>query len=149
MTRILCVCLGNTCRSPMAQGVIEAMAQAAGLAVEVDSAGTAPRQVGVPPDPRGLRAAGARGYDTAAQRSRRVATGDFHAFDLIVAMDAANLAALKALRPAGARARIRLFDPEGRDIPDPWHGTQADYDHALDLIEAAARALVAGLAARR
>ncbi|MDT8346086.1 MAG: low molecular weight protein-tyrosine-phosphatase [Thermohalobaculum sp.] len=149
MTRILCVCLGNTCRSPMAQGVIEAMAQAAGLAVEVDSAGLGAWHVGKPPHPMGLAAASARGYDTSHQRTRMVAPGDFHAFDLIVAMDGANLAALHALRPAGARARIRLFDPQARDIPDPWGGTPADYDHALDLIEAAARALVAGLAARR
>lgn len=146
--RILCVCLGNTCRSPMAQGAIEAMAKAAGLVIEVDSAGLAARQPGKPPDPRGLATAAKRGYDNAAQRSRQIGPADFAAFDLILAMDRSNLDALERLRPAGARAGMRLFHPEGRDIPDPWHGDLPDYERALDLIEEAARALVATLAAR-
>jgi protein-tyrosine phosphatase len=144
--RILCVCLGNTCRSPMAQGAIEAMALAAGLAVEVDSAGLGAWPAGKPPDPRGLATAARRGYDNAAQRSRMIAAEDFDAFDLILAMDAGNLARLEELRPAASRAGIRLFHPSGRDIPDPYHGGLPDYEHALDLIEQAARDLVARLA---
>ena len=69
--RILCVCLGNICRSPMAEGAIRQKAAAAGLAVEVDSAGTGAYHIGNPPDPRGLAAASARGYDNSAQRARR------------------------------------------------------------------------------
>jgi len=146
MTRILCVCLGNTCRSPMAQGVLEALAREAGLAVEIDSAGLGAWHVGKPPHPMGLAAASARGYDTSGQRTRMVEPADFRDFDLIVAMDASNLAALEARRPAEARTAIRLFDPQGRDIPDPWGGTAADYEHALDMIETAARDLLARLA---
>ena len=143
--RILCVCLGNICRSPMAQGAIERRAREAGLSVEVDSAGTGAWHVGKPPDPRGLAAASARGYDNGHQRARQVAGGDFAAFDLILAMDSANLADLRRLAPAGSAADIVLFDPEGRDIPDPWHGGPEDYEHALDMIEHAADALFARL----
>lgn len=146
--RILCVCLGNTCRSPMARGAIEAMACAAGRAVEVASAGLAARHPGSPPDPRGLATAARRGYDISAHRSRRVAPADFAAFDLILAMDRSNLDALERLSPAGARAELRLFHPAGRDIPDPYHGGLPDYELALDLIEEAARHLIAGLSPR-
>ena len=146
--RILCVCLGNICRSPMAEGVIRRRAAEAGLAVEVDSAGIADWHAGKPPDPRGLAVAAARGYDNSAQRARQVRPGDFHEFDLILAMDRANLAALERLRPAGAGAELRLFHPAGRDIPDPWHGDLPDYEHALDLIEEASGVLIAELAGR-
>ncbi|HUS55156.1 MAG TPA: low molecular weight protein-tyrosine-phosphatase [Thermohalobaculum sp.] len=145
-TRILCVCLGNTCRSPMAQGAIATMAAAAGLTLEVDSAGLGAWHAGKPPDPRGLTTAAKRGYDNAAQRSRLITPTDFDAFDLILAMDASNLARLEEIRPPGAGARIRLFHPSGRDIPDPYYGDLPDYEHALDLIEAAAADLIAKLA---
>ena len=131
----------------MAEGVIRTHAAAAGLAIEVDSAGTAGWHEGRPPDPRGLRVAAARGYDNSAQRARQVRPEDFHRFDLILAMDRANLADLEALRPPGARAELRLFHPRGLDIPDPWYGDLPDYEHALDLIEEAAEALLAKLAA--
>jgi protein-tyrosine phosphatase len=141
-TRILCVCLGNTCRSPMAQGVIEAMAAAAGLTLAVDSAGLGAWHAGKPPDPRGLATAAKRGYDNAAQRSRLIEAADFDAFDLILAMDASNLARLRELCPTGARAQILLFHPSGRDIPDPYYGGLPDYEHALDMIEQAASDLI-------
>ena len=141
-TRILCVCLGNTCRSPMAQGVLEAMATAAGLALEVDSAGLGAWHVGKPPDPRGLATAGKRGYDNSAQRSRLIEAVDFTAFDLILGMDGQNIARLEELRPKGAPAEIRLFHPSGRDIPDPYYGDLPDYEHALDLIEEDAADLI-------
>jgi len=108
--RILCVCLGNICRSPMAEAVLGARAQAAGLRVEVDSAGTGGWHLDEAPHPTGQAVAAARGYDTSRQRARRVEPEDFHAFDLILAMDHANLGTLLRLRPAGARAELRLFD---------------------------------------
>jgi protein-tyrosine phosphatase len=147
-TRILVVCLGNICRSPMGQGVIEQRAAEAGLAVEVDSAGLGAWHIGEPPNPRGLKAAAARGYDNSRQRARPVRAEDFHDFDLILAMDASNVAGLERLRPEGARAEIRLFHPSGNDIPDPYYGDMRDYEHALDLIEEAAGEIVARLAAR-
>ena len=139
--RILCVCRGNTCRSPMVESVLRARLPDAVL----DSAGTNVRNAGGPPDPRGQKSALARGYDTSELRSRQVRTSDFTDFDLILAMDAANLSDLRNACPADATSTIRLFDPQGRDIPDPYHGGQADYEHALDMIEHAADALLANI----
>ncbi|MEM7508562.1 MAG: low molecular weight protein-tyrosine-phosphatase [Pseudomonadota bacterium] len=146
--RILCVCLGNICRSPMAEGAIRKMGDAAGLALQVDSAGTGAYHIGNPPDPRGLAAASARGYDNTGQRARQVQIGDFERFDLIVAMDRTNLANLQSMAPPGSPAEIRLFHPEGAEIPDPYYGGPADYDHALDLVELSARALIESLVER-
>ena len=139
--RILCVCRGNTCRSPMAEGVLRTRLPAARL----DSAGTHVRNAGGLPDPRGLQAASTRGYDNSALRSRQVLAADFADFDLILAMDEMNLADLCNACPSGAGCKIRLFDAQGRDIPDPYHGGPADYEHALDMIEEAADALLATL----
>ena len=142
---VLFICLGNICRSPTAEGVFRAHTAGAGLDLRIDSAGTGAYHIGNPPDPRGLAAASARGYDNTAQRARQVRGSDFREFDLILAMDAANLADLRRLCPDGATCEIRLFDPQGRDIPDPYHGGPDDYERALDMVEAAADALVAEL----
>jgi protein-tyrosine phosphatase len=147
-TRILVVCLGNICRSPMAQGAIEKRAAEAGLVLEVDSAGLGAWHIGDPPDRRGLRAAAARGYDNSHQRARQLRRADFHDFDLILGMDADNIADLTRLQPADAAAEIRLFHPLGRDIPDPYYGGPEGYEHALDLIEEAAEDLIARLSGR-
>ena len=141
-TRILVVCLGNICRSPMAQGVIETRAAAAGLALEVDSAGTGAWHIDEAPDRRGLRAAAARGYDNSRQRARQVRPADFDAFDLILGMDHDNVADLEHLRPPGTRAEIRLFHPAGHEVPDPYYGGPEGYERALDLIEEAADDLI-------
>jgi protein-tyrosine phosphatase len=152
-TRILVVCLGNICRSPMGQGAIEKRAAQAGLAVEVDSAGLGAWHIGNPPNPRGLKVASARGYDNSAQRARQVRPQDFHDFDLILGMDADNIAGLERLRPEGApdsnMAKIRLFHPSGQDIPDPYYGGLPDYEHALDLIEEAVGGLIDSLSGGR
>jgi protein-tyrosine phosphatase len=148
-TRILVVCLGNICRSPMGQGAIEKRAAEAGLDVEVDSAGTGGWHIGSPPNPRGLQVAAARGYDNSRQRARQVRASDFRDFDLILGMDAENIADLERLKPRGVRAAIRPFHPSGRDIPDPYYGGWPDYEHALDLIEEATDALIRDLIAGR
>ncbi len=148
--RILLVCLGNICRSPMAVGALRAKAEAAGLGLEVEGAGTAGYHVGEPPDARAVRAAARRGFDISMLRARQAKAADFGAFDLIYAMDRANLAALARLRPAGARAELKLFMDEApgawpAEVPDPYYDDR--FDAALDLIEAAAEALVARLRA--
>jgi len=132
----------------MGQGVIEHLAARAGLAIGVDSAGIGAWHAGKPPDPRGLATALKRGYDTSAQRSRQITAADFAAFDLILAMDASNLARLRELCPPDASPQIRLFHPSGRDVPDPYYGELPDYEHALDMIEEGARDLIATLLAR-
>lgn len=145
--RILFVCLGNICRSPAAEGVARALLPG----VEIDSAGTSDWHVGEAPYGPMQAAARARGIDLSPLRARQFAAADFHAFDLILAMDDKNLRTIEALRPAGSATPVRLFTdyaPEtGADhVPDPYY--TRDFDGALDLIEAAAaglkRALQAG-----
>ncbi|MEO1723201.1 MAG: low molecular weight protein-tyrosine-phosphatase [Pseudomonadota bacterium] len=142
--RVLCVCLGNICRSPMAEGMIAARAREAGVALEVDSAGMGDWHAGDPPDPRAIAAASARGIDISRQRARRVRPEDFMAFDLILAMDRSNLAALERLRPVGATAVLRIADPEGREVPDPYVGGAQDFETVLDMLEVIAESVVGG-----
>ena len=145
MSRVLFVCLGNICRSPAA----EAVARAGAPGHSFDSAGTGGWHVGEPPYGPMIAAASARGYDLSALRAREVAPGDFDRFDLIVAMDKDNHAALERLRPPGNATPLRLFTayaPERgeRDVPDPYY--TRDFDGALDLIEACAAGLARSLA---
>lgn len=143
MTRVLFVCLGNICRSPSA----EALFRAACPDAICDSAGTAGWHVGKPPYAPMQDAARARGIEMADLRARQVTARDFAAFDLIVAMDASNLADLERLRPAGGKARLVLLAPyagTGQEaVPDPYY--TRDFDAALDLIETAVAGLVAAL----
>lgn len=127
--RVLCVCLGNICRSPAAQGVIAARRPD----WTVDSAGTSDWHVGEPPYPPMQAAARARGYDLSDQRARQVGAADFGRFDLILAMDDRNLADLEALNP-GNGAALRALIP-GASVPDPYY--TRDFDGCLDIIEAA------------
>ncbi len=146
--RILFVCLGNTCRSPTAEGVFGQIMdrRGAGHLVDLDSAGIGAWHAGNPPNPRGQAAALTRGYDLSGITSRQITTGDFEAFDLIVAMDHQNVTDLEERAPSGRRDRIRLFSyfVDGADfveVPDPYHGDEADYEHALDLILLASEGL--------
>ena len=147
MTRLLFVCLGNICRSPAAEGVMRARAEAAGLPVTLDSAGTGDWHAGDPPDRRMTAAARKRGIDLTGLRARQVRPRDFEAFDLVLAMDRANLDALSRLRPAGAPAGLELMrdqapGPRGREVPDPYYGGDGGFDGVLDLIEAASAGLL-------
>ena len=146
--RVLLVCMGNICRSPTAEGVLRQRLEAAGLGrqVDVDSAGTGGWHAGEPPDARAQRHALKRGYDLSKQRARRVVEADFERFDLVLAMDEDNLAELRRLEPADARAEVRLF--AGREVPDPYHGGAQGFENVLDQIEAASDALVAEMRRR-
>lgn len=147
--RVLMVCLGNICRSPMAHGVFQNLVQESGLAdrVEVDSAGTAAFHVGKAPDPRAQETARQHRIDIGGQRARQVDAADFEAFDYVLAMDADNHAVLAALCPPGQEGKLRLFlefaegMPE-REVPDPYYGGGAGFQRAFDLIEAASRGLL-------
>lgn len=146
--RILFVCLGNICRSPTAEGVLRQKLQRAGLAdnVQVASAGTGDWHVGKPPDSRSRRAALARGYDLSAQRAQQVSPADFKRYDLILAMDLANLRDLKALRPGDAQAELDLFlrRYEGAldEVPDPYYDGDQGFEQVLDLVEHACDRLI-------
>ncbi len=141
--RILFVCLGNICRSPAAEGVFRARAPGH----ITDSAGTSGWHIGSPPYGPMQKAARARDIDLSDLRARQFVAEDFNHFDLIIGMDAENIANIEDLRPDGNDTPVRLltdFAPHtGADhVPDPYY--TGDFDGALDLIEEA----VAGLDAR-
>jgi protein-tyrosine phosphatase len=148
--RILFVCLGNICRSPTAEGVMRRLVERAGLQeeIELDSAGTGGWHVGERPDPRARAAARGRGIDLDSV-ARHVSAEDFERFDLIVAMDASNVADLRRIAPdQAAREKIRLlreFAPEGGglDVPDPYYEGAQGFEIVLDLVEAACEGLLA------
>lgn len=146
-TRILFVCLGNICRSPTAHGVFLKLAAEAGADVYVESAGTGGWHVGDPPDARAAAEAARRGYDLSALRAQQVTTADFDRFDLIVAMDHANLTALERMRPMDSETPVELFltyaDTDRDEVPDPYY--EGGFDLVLDLIEEASRGLLARL----
>ena len=144
--RVLMVCSGNICRSPTAEVVLRTLAGQAGLSrrVEVASAGMHNYHQGEAPDRRAQRHARQRGYDLSDVRARQLMAADFEHFDWILVMDQGHLRELLRLRPALARAEVRLLlDGDGvataRDVPDPYYGTAADFEHVLDLVEAGCR----------
>ncbi|HSJ82744.1 MAG TPA: low molecular weight protein-tyrosine-phosphatase [Acidimicrobiia bacterium] len=146
--KVLAVCAGNICRSPAAEAAIREAAAEAGLDIEVDSAGTGSWHIGQPPHPEGV-AAGARAGLHIEGRARKVTAADFDRFDIILAMDRANLRDLLDLAPAKeAQARTRLYrtyDPsaESDEVPDPWGGPEAGYDETIRIVRAAAGGFIA------
>jgi|SRR5690606_6973904 len=147
--RILFVCLGNICRSPAAEAALRDALAEAGLAdsVEVDSAGTGDWHIGEPPDPRMVAAAAEAGL-TLRGRARLVTREDFETADLILVMDRANLADVRALAPDdAARDKVRLFrefddGADGDEVPDPYFGGPEGFAEVVDIVRAAARGLV-------
>lgn len=153
---ILLVCMGNICRSPTAEGVLRALVEREGLDawLEIDSAGTHGYHVGEPPDERAHRAAMRRGYDLSQLRARRVSDADFVRFDRILAMDMDNLSLLERACPAEHRHKLGLFleyaaSFDDREVPDPYYGDGDGFERVLDLIEDAARGLIAAVRSRR
>ena len=134
-------------------GVFRRVAEEEGLIdrFEIDSAGLGEWHIGQAPDHRAQKAARSRGVDISDQSARQVVDEDFDRFDLLLVMDRSNYAELKARAPHEARAKIRPFldfAPQAgtSDVPDPFFGGAEGFDHALDLIEAASRGLLASLA---
>lgn len=147
--RVLFVCMGNVCRSPTAQAVFRHKLQVARIAdsVEVDSAGTHGYHIGEAADPRTRRAAETRGYDLARHRARKIAWQDFADFDLILAMDRANLENLHRIATPEQQKRIRLFMDfsalfDDDEVPDPYYGLGHTFDLVLDMIEDASAGLL-------
>jgi len=142
-TRVLMVCTGNICRSPTAEAALRRQVQAAGLAgrIEVDSAGTQGWHAGEAPDPRSVAHGARRGLDLAPLVARQLCPADFDAFDVLLAMDRSHLQQMKAMAPAGSRARLSLlltWAPALRrdEVPDPYYGGAAGFDEVIDLVEA-------------
>jgi protein-tyrosine phosphatase len=147
VVRILFVCMGNICRSPLAQGVFENVLRREGLEYEVfvDSAGTGAWHVGSPPDERAQKSAGLRGLDLSSQRARRITPEDCDAFDYILTMDEDNYFVAASL--CRGRAVVRPFldfaadSPEG-EVPDPYYGGPDGFERVLDLVEEASEGLL-------
>ncbi|WP_106639954.1 low molecular weight protein-tyrosine-phosphatase [Allosphingosinicella vermicomposti] len=151
---VLFVCLGNICRSPLAEAAFRDEAQRAGLAVTVDSAGTGDWHIGHPPDRRAQAVAQRNGVDISGLRARQVLAADFHAFDHIVALDAQNLRDLTALAPVNATARLSLLldHVEGRAgeaVADPYYGEDTGFDITWADVVAGAKGLAQRIAAER
>ena len=145
---ILMVCLGNICRSPMAEGVLRQQLEAAGLGsrVRVDSAATGTSHLGHPPDERAIACAARNGVDISAQRARRLLAEDFDEFDVILCADRTILHDARIRKPRTAHAQVELmleWSGAGRkDVPDPYYGSQRDFDQAFKLVEKVAAGVV-------
>ncbi|RUR28246.1 low molecular weight protein-tyrosine-phosphatase [Vreelandella nanhaiensis] len=148
MTRVLFVCLGNICRSPIAEGAFRQALEDAGMGdqVTIDSCGIGNWHVGKAPDPRAQAAVVRRGIDLSQLRARQLTTKDFLDADYVLGMDRDNLQAMRALRPAGSQAHVGLFldfagTPEA-EVPDPYYGGEQGFETVLDMIEAASLGLI-------
>jgi protein-tyrosine phosphatase len=147
MVRILFVCTGNICRSPMAQGVFEDVARREGLddEITVDSAGTHGfYTAGEPPDPLAQDSVLSRGIDISGQRARLLDPEDCGRFDYVLTMDEQNYRVVSALCQGGPVVRPFLDYASGpeTEVPDPYGGGSAGFEHALNLIEEASEGLL-------
>lgn len=147
MPSILFVCLGNICRSPLAEAALREEARRRDLDLVVDSAGTGDWHAGEPPDGRAVAVAARHGVNITGFRARQVTHGDFTRFDQIVALDPDNLADLRRLAPPDAIARLSLLldhvpGREGQGVVDPWFGETEGFDVTWAEVTAAARGLV-------
>lgn len=146
--RVLMVCLGNICRSPLAEGILQQQAGRAGLDLEVDSAGTAGYHIGEPPHRLSQKVARMNGFDIGGHRGRQF-TGEYMAaYDRIYVMDSANYNDVR--RIAGERwdpAKVdlllnELYPGENRAVPDPWYGEEDGYHAVYDMIDKACRNII-------
>ena len=150
---VLFVCLGNICRSPLAEAALRAEAERLGMKLHVDSAGTGDWHVGHPPDRRAAAVAKRNGIDITHLRARQVAPSDFHEFDFVVALDTQNLADLEALRPKDAKAELTLLldhvpGREGQPVADPYHRDEKEFELTWSDVNAGAEALSRSLSGR-
>jgi protein-tyrosine phosphatase len=149
---VLFVCLGNICRSPLAEAAFRREAELAGLTIEVDSAGTGDWHIGRAPDVRAQEVARRHGIDIAHYRARQLVAADFLRFSHVLVMDHANLADARAIVPTNALSEPMLLldlvrGREGAAVADPYYGGEEHFEDTWADVAAAARALVARLIA--
>jgi protein-tyrosine phosphatase len=144
--KILMVCLGNICRSPMAEGVMRQMAKEFGIKATVDSAGTQGYHIGEKPDHRAIKCMAKHDIDISNQRARRLEPSDLDHFDVILTMDQNNLEVVTKLAKTLAQhekiaAMMDATDSKlGHEVPDPYYGTEKDFEVVYQLCHTAARA---------
>ncbi|MEM9141403.1 MAG: low molecular weight protein-tyrosine-phosphatase [Bacteroidota bacterium] len=139
-TKILMVCLGNICRSPLAEGILRSKVDPEHIFV--DSAGTGGYHIGNPPDPRSIAVAKKFGLDISRQRCRKFTKEDFDQFDIIYAMDRSNYDHLVAMaRNTADREKVKMLLDEvhgkTREVPDPYYGPGDGFEHVFRLIDGA------------
>lgn len=148
---VLFVCLGNICRSPLAEAALRREAERTGLELEVDSAGTGDWHIGRPPDRRATAVALRNGIDISGLRARQVTPEDFRRFDHIVALDAENLSNLQEMQPRGGKAELSLLldhveGREGQAVADPYYGGKDHFDLTWSDVSAGAKGLARKIA---
>lgn len=142
MINILFVCTGNICRSSGAEAVLRHEVTKRGLSekINIESAGTHGYHIGEAPDPRGVRAAKARGISMQGMVARQVAPEDFDLFDHIIAMDRGHHRILTSMMPNNPKATLSMFmdfcnNPQAKDVPDPYYGDDQGFEDVLDMLE--------------
>ena len=146
--RILMVCLGNICRSPLAEGILKHKIREAGLNWEVRSAGTNGYHVGEPPHLLSQKVARLNGIDICQQRARRFSADDFTNFDLIYAMaedvvyEMKRIAGKKYIASKVELLMNEVYAGENRDVPDPWYGPEPGYHEVYEMIEEACSRII-------
>lgn len=136
---VLFVCLGNICRSPMAEGAFRELVRESGLSCHVDSAGTASFHLGSAPDPRAIAVAARHGIDISCQSARQIEREDFFRFTHIVALDRANLETIRARAPRNGTAQLTMLldaveGRKGQPVADPYYGDEAAFETAWSTI---------------
>jgi protein-tyrosine phosphatase len=151
MTKILMVCLGNICRSPVAEGVMRSVAQQHKIPITVDSAGTSNYHIGEQPDHRSVANARKNGVDISTLRGRQFSSADFDAFDHIYVMDESNLKNILALaKKEEHRQKVELllnelYPGKNMPVPDPYYGTEKDFENVFQLVHQACEAIAGKL----
>lgn len=144
---VLFVCLGNICRSPLAEAAFRRAAEQRGLDIRIDSAGTGDWHIGKAPDPRAIATASRHGCDIAQYRARQLCAADFTHFTHIFALDASNLSAIRQSAPGASNAKVALLldmvaGREGESVADPYFGDEAGFETTWADVVQAAQALV-------
>lgn len=140
---VLALCLGNICRSPIAEGLLRVHIEAQGLSIYVDSAGTSGYHAGEAPDPRSIAVMRKHGHDISAQRSRQLKVEDFDRFDLILAMDQSNYRNARNLAPTeAAKSKVKLLLDDGAEVPDPYYGGVNGFENVYQMIDQAAQSWI-------
>jgi len=145
--KILMVCLGNICRSPLAEGIAQHIANERGLDWHIDSAGTSGWHDGSPPDHRSIEVARDFDIDISKQVSRKLSKRDFHDFDMIIAMDAQNYQDIRRMDPEGSEGKLHLImnflhPNQNTPVPDPYYGGEDNFKEVADMLFEACRAMI-------